>query len=68
MKVINHTVQAHGSNLVFSYDFDNGYSANWSKSKSPFGGDIFFVYTKKGNFASQVQAQKAKQAIDEFNS
>jgi hypothetical protein len=68
MKVINQTVQAHGSALVYSYDFDNGYSANWSKSKSPFGGDIFFVYTKKGNFASQVQAQKAKQAIDEYNS
>ena len=68
MKVTKYDVTAKGSQLVAIYEFDNGYTAEQSAPSNPFGGGIFLVFNKQGNFALDTMKQKAKQAIDKYHS
>lgn len=68
MKVIKYDAIAKGSQLVAIYDFDNGYTAEESAPSNPFGGGIFLVFNKQGNFATDLMKQKAKQAINKYHS
>jgi hypothetical protein len=67
MKVTQYDVKAKGSQLVADYVFDNGYTAEQSAPSNPFGGAIFMVFNKQGNFATDTMKQKAKQAIDQYH-
>jgi hypothetical protein len=67
MKVTQYDVKAKGSQLVADYIFDNGYTAEQSAPSNPFGGGIFLVFNKQGNFATDTMKKKAQLAIDKYH-
>jgi len=61
MKVINHTIENQDTDTVTYYELDTGHRASiWNYRNAN------FVYTPKGNYASQKTMQKVFKAISEY--
>jgi hypothetical protein len=67
MKITNYIAAAKGSQLVYQYEFDNGYTAEHSLPTNPYGGDILMVFDKEGSFASDSMKSKASKLIANYH-